>query len=352
MRSIFTADIHMGEYSTGPVIGGISLRIEDIADKLMFMLQYAIRNEIKNVIILGDLFRNKQPTMFCLSMLAGILRSFRDHGIHVYILTGNHDVYRMVGQTHALGVFKAMEIPNIHVFDEPTCISIEGTKCMFFPYMGAPQDARLKEVLRSGAEAEILMLHGSIEGAIVNHQVDYEIHDEDEIKFDTVSKFKAVFAGHLHQCHNMGHVWYPGSVERLTFSDEGTNKFFLDVKIENGVAQVTQVPLKAREMITISYEEIPQVVAGLINIKDAIVRVTGVESEYMKDIYRILKDRGCYHVANVLRKESEQIEVSPITDMKVDMGEFIGKFAEKKKFEGDLPHVSQTIIELLNAQKS
>ncbi len=354
MRSIFTADTHIGEYSTGPTINGVNLRIEDVADKMMKILQYAIRNSIKHVFIAGDIFKNKQPSMFCLSIFGSLLKSFQDNGIYVYVITGNHDVYRSIGQAHALSVFKVMKIPNVVIIDEPTGLLIEGVKFLFFPYIASPQDDLLKECLRKPEfqGADVLVMHGSIEGAVVNRYVEYEIHDKDEIKFETISNFKAVFAGHLHQCHQIGHAWYPGSIERLTFDDEGVDKFFLDVTIEGGAVNVKPVELQVRKMMTLRYDQIPEVVAGLINVKDTIVRVMSIEPEYIKDVQRILTEAGCYHIASMQRKFAEHQEAERVVDVKIDIPEFVNKFAKKKKFKGDIPTVTTKIAELLNAQKS
>jgi DNA repair exonuclease SbcCD nuclease subunit len=348
MRFLCTADIHGGEYNTGPVVDGINQRVPDIVRQFERMRNYALNNGIKHLFVLGDLFRTKHPSMLLLSVMSEIFYGFRECGITIWAITGNHDVYRMEGQTNALSVYKHMHVQGVHISDTPSIITVEGIKFLMFPYMGAPQDQLLKQAIADNPGADVLMMHGSVEGAVVNRHTDYEIHDADEIKFDTVSPFKLVVAGHLHHAHNLGHVWYPGSIERLTFDDEGVEKSFMDVEYTNGSAQVERVPLDARKMMTLSYEQIPEIVTGLLSVKDAVVRVIGVESEQYNDVQKILKDKGCYHIASMQRQVDEHNDIGPIEDIKMSDVEFVRVFAKKIGYQGDVERAAQVVAEALN----
>lgn len=342
-----SADWHVGQYNTGPEIAGVNQRIHDLIAAVTEMRNYAIRNEIKHMLLLGDIFKTKSPTMFYLSVVSELLYGLRSCGIHLWIMIGNHDDYPSEGQTHALSVFKHMHLPGIHVMDQPEGVEIEGTKVLFFPYARAPQDPKLRAAIAKIGMADVLCLHGTVEGALMSHKAEYEIHDADEIKSEVVNPFKLVLAGHLHQQHNVGHVWYPGSIERLTFDDEGSDKGFLDVTVNGGVIHVKQVALESRAMMTVTQDQLPQVVTGLIDVKDAIVRV--VDADWApEDIRKVLTKAGCYHVAYIRNKANGlQNEQTPQVDA-VDVPSFVAAYAKKVGYEGDVTQASHAVVEALN----
>lgn len=349
MRFLTTADWHIGDYNTGPYENGVNQRLVDLVNAISKIRMYAINNAIKNVIVSGDLFKTKTPSMLHLSTLAEMLYCFWSAGITVWLTTGNHDVYRAEGQANALSVFKHMRVQGSHVFDTPTPIEIEGVKFLFFPYMGAPQDEKLVAAMEQYGVADVLVMHGTVEGALVNRHTDFEIHDSDEIKYDHVAPFPLVIAGHLHHHHGVGNVWYPGSIERLTFDDEGVDKCFLDVTVEPGGKgiSVTRVPLEPRAMMTLDQSQLPQVIAGLISVEGAIVRVVDAEWE-LEEISKVLRTAGCYHVSSMHRKVAGQQATDLPSNGKIDVNEFIIAYAKKTGYTGDVASASRTIIAMVN----
>jgi exonuclease SbcD len=350
MRAVVTGDWHIGEYATGPTQSGLNMRIPDIVNQVIRMRDYMLHNAIRHLIVCGDIFRSKQPSMLSLGVVSEILYGFRECGVTVWIITGNHDVFRSEGQAHALTVFKSLHLSNVNIFDAPQGVSIEGVKFLFFPYMASPQDGRLQQAIAQFPGNDILVMHGTIEGGIIGKGTEYEIHDTDEIKAETVGSFKTVFAGHLHRQHTMGQVWYPGSIERLTFDDEGSDKIFLDVVIaDNGQATVRPIALEARPMMTLSYDQMPQVVAGILNVKGAVVRVTDVEPDYFEEVSNILRGKGCYHVASVQRKTHDRVDIKQAESARLDVADFVRRFAEKEQYKGDIDEATKTITEELNS---
>ena len=350
MRSLVSGDFHAGDYNTGPIVNGVCDRLNDLAWQVRQMRDYAVRHQVKWLILCGDFFRNRRPSNLHLSMLAEFLYGFRSCGIQVLCITGNHDVYLVEGQAHALSVFKHVHLPGVNIYDEPALETIEGIKFLFFPYTGAPQDARLREAIAKFPGADVLVMHGSVEGSVVAHQCEFEIHDADEVKFETVAPFKLVLSGHLHNGHNTANVWYPGSIERLTFDDEGVEKGFLDVTIEGGQAQVTKVPLEARTLLTLTYDQFPEVIAGALDVKGKVVRVVDVDDQHVASVQRILKEKGCYHVAGVYRQRPESRPVERVDSRKLDTGEFVRQYAKGVDYKGDVEAAVRTVAEMLEAK--
>jgi DNA repair exonuclease SbcCD nuclease subunit len=349
MRALVSADWHLGSYATGPHVNGVNDRINDLAKQVMVMRDHAIRNKIGWLIIAGDLFKNRRPDNLYLSAMAEFFHAFRSVGIQVLVITGNHDVHLVEGQAHALSVFRSMNVPGIHVFDAPTAMAVEGVNILFFPYCGAPQDGKLREAIAKFPNCEVLVMHGSVEGAIMSQHSEFEIHDSDEVKAETLSGFRLVIAGHLHHCHNVGNVWYPGSIEQLTFDDEGVDKMFLDVTIQDGQVAVTKVPLDHRTVQTLTYAQFPDVIAGTLDVKGKVIRMVDVDEHHLIDVARILREKGCYHVAGVHRELPERIPVEKLDARKLDAGTFVREFARASKYEGDVEAAVRTVAALLDS---
>ncbi len=351
IRFIYTADWHIGNYRSGPDTPGLNGRLLDIRNRIKEILTYAVNQKISRIILGGDIFRDRHPSMLHLTIFAEFLRDARNLGIKVSVIPGNHDQAKMQGQIHALSAYIPLLGDNQDIIlDRPLWGHYEDQKFFFFPYLKSPQNDALVEFIKAAPQAvstSFLILHGTVEGALAKNMTEYEIFDEDTIAFEHVMGFRGVLAGHIHECQHFNNVWYPGSIERLTFDDEGIDKFFLDVSVDTkGNPQIFKVPLQARKMMTLEAEEINQVQDGDISVEDAIVRVKNANKNYVQDIKQVLADNGVYYVTSIHTIESD-LKQTPVNPGTFKIGDFVEKYAEKVKFEGDVPKVTKTIQETL-----
>ena len=348
-RFLVTADWHEGNFRNGPMIDGVNGRLLDIRDRIREILQYALSNNIKVIVILGDLFNDKSPSMIHLTYFAEFVREATENDITIVVLTGNHDVYKLQGQMHALAPFQKIQVPKLVVIDQLSDFRWElpkGLKIAFFPYIKSPQKEALASFLKPTDTA--LFMHGTISGASTRGCTELEMFDDDVVPHEMLSHLKGVFAGHVHSCQHFENVYYPGSIERLTFEDEKDTKSFLDVIWEYGDFEVKPIPLKARKMITLPGNMIQDVEKGRISVKDAIVRVLGADRHLIQETRQILMRQGCYYVASVQTavKDMQAVESAPTTtDLKV----FVDKFAKKQKYTGDLDAAMKMINGILES---
>lgn len=360
LHFIYTADWHLGSYRTGPDTPGVNGRLLDIQTRMREILSYAVTQKIPKIIIGGDVFRDRHPSILHLTIFAEFLREATRAGVRVSVIPGNHDQARMQGQVHALSAFMPLlgEDVNRHmIFDQTTMMvdwpSEEPEKWfMYFPYFKAPQKDILINLLR-GKDLQrrlanmLLIMHGTVEGALAKNMTEYEIFDEDFIPYELVMGFKGVFAGHIHEQQHFNNVWYPGSIERLTFDDEGIDKYFLDVTFDDRLQlQVYKVPLNARKMMTLEANQMNSVQDGDIEVEGAIVRVTNANKNYVHDIKQVLADHGVYYVTSIHTVEST-MQKTPVNPGTFNIGDFVSKYAEKTKYEGDVPKVTNIIRETL-----
>ena len=57
------------------------------------MVDYAIDSDVDGVLICGDTFKNREPSVTQQREFAKRIKRLSDDGINVYIIVGNHDVH-------------------------------------------------------------------------------------------------------------------------------------------------------------------------------------------------------------------------------------------------------------------
>lgn len=89
-KFIFLLDIHFGKKCT--------IRLDDIdlvlEDKFEQILNYCLINDVKKIFIAGDVFDGVNVSMQTLIKATNIFKNFKDNGVEVYSIWGNHDEYR------------------------------------------------------------------------------------------------------------------------------------------------------------------------------------------------------------------------------------------------------------------
>ena len=206
------ADIHIGSYRSGPIINGMNGRLIDIRDRLREISQYVMTNGISHVIILGDIFKDKNPSPIHLAVFTEFVSLLTEKDVTVIVFPGNHDMHKLQGEVHALKPFKYLQGQRLQIIDEPTSIDIGGTNLLIFPYCKSPQREYLPELLSRGTRGtskSILLMHGTVEGAALKGMGDFEIFDEDYIPAEMTDQVLAVFAGHIHEYQQFRNVYYP-----------------------------------------------------------------------------------------------------------------------------------------------
>jgi len=344
-RILVTADWHIGDYR-GPVVNGLNGRLIDVRNRISELIEYAVSNSIEAIVFCGDMFRDKHPGMIHLKTAASIIKEISSKQIKFIAIPGNHDVSKLRMHAHALSAFKPLTPNNVVIADQPGVFELDlNTRLLLFPYMSSPQDKPLKEFLKDARKDDILVMHGTIEGSLMTKLTDYEIHDEDTIFMDTISKVRGVFAGHIHDNQHYGKVWYPGSLERLSFDEEYSDRGFLDITIGDTI-ESKFIPVVARRLVTIHAEDINDVETGKLNIKDAVVRVVGADKQNVSDIRRLLTDKGVYYITNIQTLGVEFRE-APKTGLGVP--DLVKRYAQKIGYKGDMDNATRAILEVLNS---
>ena len=253
MKILLTADWHFD----------CNNRLEDFVASANYMVDYAIKNQIKNFIIVGDMYRNWKPSAER-QEFHKILARLILCDINVTLVLGNHDVNELQLNflQHALSEFVDVGNKQISlVYREPRMIAIEDKKIYVIPHLskaylkGRTYVEAFKAALELTGEADLALSHTLVFDAIEGKC------DGSDPRGVSLADFKdnlkcPMFMGDIH-----GHkvvqqdplVAYISSPERITFNEIDDLKGFVVYEFGPN-PHYTFVPLPVRKFFQITLD--------------------------------------------------------------------------------------------------
>jgi DNA repair exonuclease SbcCD nuclease subunit len=253
MKILLTADWHFD----------CNNRLEDFVASANYMVDYAIKNQIKDFIIVGDMYRNWKPSAER-QEFHKILARLILCDINVTLVLGNHDVNEKE-QTflqHALSEFVDVGNKQITlVYREPKMLTIGGKKIYVIPHLskaylkGRTYIEAFKAALEPTGEADLALSHTLMFDAIEGKG---EATDPRGVSLaDTKGLLKCpMLMGDIH-----GHkvvqqdplVAYISSPERITFNEIDDLKGFVVYEFGDN-PHYSFVPLPVRKFFQITMD--------------------------------------------------------------------------------------------------
>ena len=322
IRILHFSDYHLGSDSYGKPDPetGINQRILDFAARLDELIDFALANEVDVVLFAGDAFKNAHPSPTVQKLLAERIWRLAKGGVRIFLLAGNHDLPRMIANVTAFSVYPALEVAGVTVAERAGVYVVEtgkGEKLQIaaMPHFWrsqllsqidkplAPQEvdaaidrmvaekiAALAEKLNPNLPA-VLTAHCHVTKARVSTAQDLYGVSDFELSLSSLAHraFPYVALGHIHKPQVLSDDWrsgtfaaYSGSLDRVDFGEEGEEKGFYVVDLEDGklAAEPRFEKVAARRFLTIDAtpstdaptESVLDVIAKE-EIADAIVRV-------------------------------------------------------------------------------
>ncbi len=261
MRFIHTADLHLG-FNT--FRGEKDYKPFKAFD---FAVRYAIENRADLFLITGDVFDRRDPPSFIQKGFAEEIAKLVKNEITVFIVTGNHEGAPNPERNIHLDVYDALRINGVFIAKNIKLFNLPGANIISVPY---PYKRNLlaKEEYKDKSEEEIaiemneiivnriktlvsevdnkfpviIAAHVPIAEGKVGSEVYTTFTNEVPISLSQldIKGISYVALGHLHteQIFSTVHygipVVYPGSTDRLNFSEEQDKKGFFDVHMEKG----------------------------------------------------------------------------------------------------------------------
>ena len=291
MKLLHLSDIHLGSgFSHGQINPetGLNTRLEDFVKTLSCCIDRAIAEPVDMVMFGGDAFPDATPPPFVQEAFATQFRRLVDAEIPTVLLVGNHDqhsqgiggaslcLYRTLGvpgfvvgdrlQTHRLqtrsGEIQIITLPWLTRATLLTRPETEGLSLLDINQL-------LIDRLRLALEGEIRRLDPALPTVLLAHLMTDTARFGAE-RFLAVGKgfhvpmsllarpcFDYVALGHVHRHQILSehpYVVYPGSIERVDFSEETEEKGFVLVEIDRGKTQIEFCPLAVRRFHTIKVD--------------------------------------------------------------------------------------------------
>ena len=320
IKILHLSDIHMGSgFSHGRInpATGLNTRLEDFVNTLSICIDRALTDAVDMVIFGGDAFPDATPPPYVQQAFASQFRRLMDADIPTVLLVGNHDQHSQGQGGASLNIYRTLGVPGFVVGDTLTthCIETRNGKVQVItlPWLTrstlmtrqetegsslAEVNELLTERLRVVMEGEIRRLDPDVPTILLAHLMADNASLGAE-RFLAVGKgftlplslltrpcFDYVALGHVHRHQNLNKsnnppVIYPGSIERVDFSEEKEDKGYVMLELERGKVEWEFCPLTVRTFRTIEVDiskaDDPQAMLmkaiAKYNIEDAVVRL-------------------------------------------------------------------------------
>lgn len=318
IKILHLSDIHMGSgFAHGRINPetGLNTRLEDFVQTLRRCIDRALSEPVDLVLFGGDAFPDATPAPYIQQAFAREFRRLVDAEIPTVLLVGNHDQHSQGAGGASLCIYRTLGVPNVIVGDRLETHRIQTrsgeVQVITLPWLTRstlltrPETEGLSmsevghlllEKLRVALEGEIRQLDPNLPTVLLAHLMADAANYGAE-RFLAVGKgftipvslltrdaFDYVALGHVHRhqilCEDPPIV-YPGSIERVDFSEEQEEKGFVLVTLEDDGAEIEFCPLPVRAFRTIEVDlsEVKDPQAKLVSaierneIEDAVVRL-------------------------------------------------------------------------------
>jgi DNA repair protein SbcD/Mre11 len=328
MKILHLSDIHMGSgFAHGRIDPetGQNTRLHDFAKALSLAIDRALAEPVDLVLFGGDAFPDATPAPYIQQAFAEQFYRLVVAKIPLILLVGNHDRHAQGQGGASLSIYRSLGVPGVIVgdtitthkivtrsgeiqiltmpwIDRSTLLTREGTENMSVPEVNELLLSKLQPVL----EGEVRQLDPDLPTIVLAHlMADNATLGAEKLlavgrgftiplAFLTRPCFDYVALGHVHRHQNLNKtndpaVVYPGSIERVDFSEEKEDKGFVLITVEPTVQPASKnfettwefCPLPVRKFCTVkidvSGKEHPQAAImaaiGKVEITDTVVRL-------------------------------------------------------------------------------
>ena len=328
IKILHLSDIHMGSgFSHGRInpITGLNTRLDDFVNTLSICIDRAISEPVDLVLFGGDAFPDATPPPYVQEAFASQFRRLVDAEIPTVLLVGNHDQHSQGQGGASLCIYRTLGVPGFVVGDAIATHRIQTVnglvQVITLPWLTrstlltrpeteglalAEVNDLLTQRLDPVLEAEIRRLDPEVPTVLLAHLMADRANLGAE-RFLAVGKgftiplsmltrpcFDYLALGHVHRHQNLNPsndppVIYPGSIERVDFSEEKEDKGYVLVELARGRAQWEFCPLPVRPFRTIEMD-----VSEATEPQSALIKATGkkkIQDAVVRLIYKLRSEQ-------------------------------------------------------------
>lgn len=291
VKILHLSDIHLGSGLSHGRLNpetGLNTRLEDFITALQRCIDRALAEPVDAVLFAGDAFPDATPPPFIQQALAQQFCRLSAAQIPTVLLVGNHDQHAQGQGGASLSIYRTLGVPAVVVGDRLETHHIEtrggDLQVVTLPWLTrstlltrpdteglsmAQINDLLLDRLAVALEGEIRGLQPHLPTVLLAHaMVDRATYGAE--RFLAASRgftipigllarpcFDYVALGHVHRhqvlCQHPLMI-YPGSIERVDFSEEKEEKGYLLVEVERGQARAEFCPLPGRPFKTLEVD--------------------------------------------------------------------------------------------------
>jgi DNA repair protein SbcD/Mre11 len=398
VKILHLSDIHLGSgFSHGRINPetGLNSRLEDFIQTLQRCIDRAISEPVDLVLFGGDAFPDATPPPVVQQAFAQQFRRLVDANIPTVLLVGNHDQHSQGAGGASLCIYRTLGVPGFVVGDRLQTHTLQtrngAIQIITLPWLTRstlltrPETEGLSLVevnqllidrLRIALEGEIRRLDPNLPTVLLAHLMADNARLGAE-RFLAVGKgftvplslltrpcFDYVALGHVHRHQVLSeqpYVVYPGSIERVDFSEESEEKGFVMVELEPSNTRMEFCPLPVRKFCTIrvdlSKATDPQ--AKLLkaiaaeSIQDAIVRlIYQLRSEQIEQVDNTILQQvlAPAHTYNIHAELVSQLARPRLPEL--GTGHNLEPIDALKSYIHNQPHLSDIALDMVNVAQA
>jgi DNA repair exonuclease SbcCD nuclease subunit len=224
-----------------------------------YLFEYMLKNDIKLIVQTGDMFDRRKYVNFktLARAKANFFDKLRQHGFHVIVYLGNHDVaYRDTLLINSPTLLLTDYQDCVTVVTEPTELTIGSDLFLVLPWICADNHDLTMEAIKT-TKAKICFGHLELSGFEMYKGAPCD-HGMDPAVF---WKFDKVYSGHFHHISERGNIHYVGSPYAQTWADYGDERGFF--VFDKPAAKFVKNPYEM--FFKILYDDVSQSMSDLLD---------------------------------------------------------------------------------------
>jgi len=295
MKILHTADWQFGKTS-------IPKSLQRQENALLELCDFAVKEDINEVLVVGDIFQRHTPTQREKDTLLSILFEFERSGINLRIIPGNHD-YEAVSGYLSLRTFLVLKngkfFSNIHVYDTP------GVHIIDNKYVLITFDEKTPKVPKIDIMEElpvIVAYHGLVKGATLENDFKLTTGVDTRTLLAASPIIDYIALGDIHLQQRMSGsvpIYYSGALLQHTFGEKSAG--FIELSFGDAFSA------HYHEITTVPRLQTVEVEMSDLSVLDSIdpsfitkVRFHGTVEEKkslkLPELKQQLLDRGCVDI--------------------------------------------------------
>lgn len=238
MRIAITSDVHFG----------VPGKLQHSVWAARVIREYAAKNGIEIVIVLGDLFHDRENLN--IQVLNESFNFFEEldqkYNQEWVVFPGNHDMFlKNSWKVNSVRPLNRL----LTIIDDIKCLNIGGQKFWVVPFIHyeASFMEAIEAIEKQADPDDILLTHIGVKNASLNEC--FLLKHWSVVDFSN-TKFKRVYTGHFHCYQHVGkNTWYPGSPIPFRFEEGLVEHGFLVYDTDKGEHEMINIFQAGKELL-------------------------------------------------------------------------------------------------------